>query len=400
MSRVRERPWSGELKQAGLALALLWLIGASLRVTLLAVPPLLPTIHQALALTETGVGLLTGLPMGLLAATTVIGSLLVARLGAREALLLGLVLEALGGALRGLGASALVLYSMTVLMGLGIAICQPALPLLVMQWTPRRTDLATALYSNGMLVGEIVAAALTAPLLLGLADGSWALGLLVWSIPVGLTALAVWLLTPASPPRPGAVQRRWWPDWRSGRTWRLGLALGCGSITYFGSNTFIPEYLHAQGQEGLIAPALTSLNVLQLPASFLIAALPSRLVARRGPFVVAGGAAVLGLLGLLLTGAQWTVLWSGLVGFGAGAVFILSLALPPRLSAPHEVHLLSAAMLTIAYVCGLLGPLIGGALWDLTGLPAAAFAVIVAANLLLIRLAASLALDAPPAELG
>src|SRR5579872_7177010 len=63
---------------------LLWLAGSSLRFTLLAIPPLLPTIHRDLHLDEKTVGVLTALPVLLLATGAVFGSLLVARLGARR----------------------------------------------------------------------------------------------------------------------------------------------------------------------------------------------------------------------------------------------------------------------------------------------------------------------------
>ena len=45
------------------ALGLLWFAGINLRVTLLAVPPLIPLIHQDLSLSEKAVGALGGLPV-------------------------------------------------------------------------------------------------------------------------------------------------------------------------------------------------------------------------------------------------------------------------------------------------------------------------------------------------
>src|SRR5262249_40415198 len=59
-------------------LALLWLGGFDLRVTLLAVPPLIPAIHRDLGLDEKGVSILTGLPVLLLAIAAIPGSLLIA----------------------------------------------------------------------------------------------------------------------------------------------------------------------------------------------------------------------------------------------------------------------------------------------------------------------------------
>jgi hypothetical protein len=62
-----------------LALALLWLSGASLRFTVLAVPPVVPLLHADLHLSETGIGWLSSLPPMLFAIAAVPGAMLIAR---------------------------------------------------------------------------------------------------------------------------------------------------------------------------------------------------------------------------------------------------------------------------------------------------------------------------------
>src|SRR4051812_44024483 len=94
-------------------LALLWLAGADLRLTMLAVPPVLPLIHRDLALGEAAVAALTGVPVLLLGLAAVPGSLLIARIGPRRTLIAGLVVIAASSALRGLGPSTAVLFGMT-----------------------------------------------------------------------------------------------------------------------------------------------------------------------------------------------------------------------------------------------------------------------------------------------
>nr|MDQ6919047.1 MFS transporter [Candidatus Dormibacteraeota bacterium] len=165
-------------------LGLLWLVGNCVRLTLLAVPPLLPQIHRSLPLNEFLVGALASVPILLLATATLLGSLLIARFGARRAVLLGLSLIAAGGALRGFGPSLTTLFAMTIVMGVGIAIVQPSMPSLVALWLPRRVGVATAAFSNGLLIGEILPAALTVPWILALAGGSWESALAFWSVPV------------------------------------------------------------------------------------------------------------------------------------------------------------------------------------------------------------------------
>src|SRR5437764_10591359 len=137
------------------ALALLWLSGAGARITLMAVPPVLPLLAADLNMSGTEIGLLNGLPIVLFAIAALPGSRIIARLGARTTLMLGLLSAALAGALRAESRSTAFLYAMTALMGAGIAIAQPALPTLVRAWLPARIALGTASCSNGMVLGPV-----------------------------------------------------------------------------------------------------------------------------------------------------------------------------------------------------------------------------------------------------
>ncbi|MGD0151373.1 MAG: MFS transporter, partial [Xanthobacteraceae bacterium] len=153
-------------------LLLLWLSGACLRLTVLATPPVIPLLHADLHLSETQIGWLSSLPPMLFAIAAVPGSMLIARFGLIPALLVGLLLNALGGAARGAMADVTSLFAATVVMAAGVAIMQPILPPLVRAWFPARIGFATAVYTTGLLVGEILPAGLTIPVVLPLVDGS------------------------------------------------------------------------------------------------------------------------------------------------------------------------------------------------------------------------------------
>jgi CP family cyanate transporter-like MFS transporter len=365
-------------------IVLLWLAGNALRFTILAVPPVVPAIHRDLQLNEKLVGVVTGLPVLLLGVGALFGSLLVARIGARRALVTGLVVVAIAGALRGAGPTAAVLFLMTFVMGIGIAVSQPTLPSLVRAWFPGNPGMATAVFSNGFLVGEVLAAALTVPLILPLVGGHWEPGLAAWSIPVAATAIAIAMLTSHEPRDPAAAPVRWWPEWGS-LTWRLGLILGCAATAYFGSNAFIPDYLKATHHAQDINAALTSLNLVQLPASIVAATIPRRVIARRWPIVGAGILTAVSAAGFAM-GGGWVVIWAGLMGFSTATVFVLALALPPLLTGADDVHRLTAAMFTITYSCPFVASLVGGATWDATGIPVSTFAPVAAAGVAMIAL--------------
>ncbi len=370
------------------SLALLWLSGAALRLTILAVPPVIPLIHDQLNMSATQIGILTGLPSMLLAIAAVPGSLLIARLGVRSALVIGLIATALGGALRGAVPDMLWLYAMTIAMAAGVAIMQVTMPTAVRSWLPGRIGFATAVYTNGLLVGEILPVALMLLLVMPLVGGSWQWGFVVWSVPVAIIAIVVMMLAPRSAVTQGAAARRkWWPDWRNMLIWRLGLMLGTINAIYFATNAFLPDYLRSTGQSEWTSAALTGLNVGQLPASFILLAVAGRLERTVWPYVVSGVICLLATAGLVFSTGVMMVISTTMIGFAAAAILILVLALPPLLSPPDDVHRVTAAMFTISYSCAVIVPIISGMLVDITTIAGMAFLPIAICGILLVILA-------------
>ncbi len=374
------------------ALLLLWLAGNALRLTILAVPPVIPLIHLDLQLSKTQVGILSGIPMVLFAGAAIAGSLLVARFGAVKALVAGLVLCALGGALRGAGPNLWMLYAMTVVTAFGVAVMQPSLPPLVRTWVPQRIGFATAVYTNGLIIGEILPAALTIPLVLPMLHQSWQWTFVFWSVPVVIIAVIILSVAPRTPPTaPTAASRKWMPDFRSPQIWRIGLLLGSVNASYFALNGFLPDYLTHTGRPDLINAALTALNTGQLPASFLLLASADRMVRTVWSYLACGVICLLSVLAMLLGGA-WVVIGAAVWGCFGAAVLILVLALPPLISPPDDVHRVSAGMFTISYSCAVIVPIISGAFWDLSGWTLAPMIPIVACMLALIGLAPTIVL--------
>jgi len=358
------------------ALLLLWLFGICLRITILAIPPVVPLIHESFTISQSAVAALTSLPVLLFSFAALPGSMLVARFGAAHVLTAGILLTAIASGLRGAANDVVLLFGATFVMGVGIAIMQPALPAVVRDWVPRRVALGTATYSNALLVGEAISASLTIPVVLPAVDGSWRWSLVVWAVPVLVIGiLAAWVTAQRNEPHgPGAGARRWWPDWHDPLTWKLGLISGFASSLYFATNAFLPDYLAARGRPDLLNAALSALNWVQIPASILLLIYAERLTRRRWPFVALATTALGALSTLLFMPDAWIVPACGVLGFCNAFMLILTLALPPLIAKPEDVSRLSAAILAIGYLCAFLVPIVGGWSWDATGIPRAAFA--------------------------
>jgi MFS transporter, CP family, cyanate transporter len=356
-------------------LALLWLGGVAARMPILAIPPVIPLIRDDLHLSETAVGFLNGLPLGMFALAAVPGSLLVARLGVRRTMLCGLALTAGASAARSASIDALTLFAVSALTGFAVAVMQPALPALVRSWVPARVPLGTAVYTNGMVSGATAGPAFTIPFVLPWVGASWRLDLVAWSALIGLIAALFAVFAPkvAEAPMSGVgASSRWWPNWKDPLIWWLGIGFGSTNTVYFGANAFLPDYLVALGRSDLMGATLGWLNGAQLITSLSLLWLAGRVQRRLWPHLLFGSLSLAAVV-TIMVGADWIVPAAGVLGVAAAVPFVLILALPPVLSAPGDVHRTAAGMFTISYAIAVIVPVICGAVWDLSGAAWAAF---------------------------
>lgn len=386
---------------------LLALVGINLRSVILGVPPVLPLIQHDLHLTYTATGFLTALPILVLGVASWLSGLLAERIGERACVSIGLALLAGGALLRAVWPMALTLFFFTFLLSVGIALSQTAVPVLARRWFPTQIGLVTALFSDGLIVGESIAAGLTVPVMLQyFGMDAWRATFVFWSVPI-IVALVLWLWI--APPiqvktlrhNREATEARSQPerDRQQGveekkparvNGWHLGIMLGANSLIYFGMNSWVASYNQAMHHSGLTSLALAVLNSAQLPASLGVTFFAQRLAGRRWPFIVSGAICALAIGGWVFTPASLEVLWVALLGGSSALVFTLGIALPPLLARPGEVARLTGMTISLTYCVAFVGPLIGGQLWDLLHVPAVAFLPVAVASITLIILGALL----------
>ncbi|HYA05822.1 MAG TPA: MFS transporter [Xanthobacteraceae bacterium] len=352
-------------------MCLLWLAGVAMRVTILAMPPVIPLVHEELHMSETQVGLLVGLPLAMFAVAAVPGSLLIARTGVQLAVVAGMVIAAVAGGARGGAVDVSTLYAASIATGFGVAIMQPALPTLVRDWLPSRAALGTIAYTSGMLMGAMFATVLTIPFVLPMAGGSWRLDLVFWAVPALLIAPVFLLSSPRAGTRRAAdasIGGRWWPDWQDPLVWLLGLTFGGNNSAYFSTNAFLGDYLASMGKPELLGAALGWLNGAQIVTPVMLLVVAERMQRRSWPFAIFGPVLLAAFLGLMFIPSTVAIIvCSALVGLTTAITLIAALALPPLLSAPADLPRTAAGMFTISYATAIIVPTISGALWDATG---------------------------------
>lgn len=353
---------------------LLWICGAGLRLSVLAVPPVISLIQSDLKLSGTEIGILTGIPVILFAIAAAPGSLLIEHVGVRWTLAGGLAITALGSGLRALAPEATSLYAATVLMSGGIAIMQPAMGAAVRQWMPERAAFGTALYTNGLIVGEVVPVALMLPVLLPYFNQSWRLGLLTWSAPLLVIAIMVFVFGQRTENHAVSKSGRLWPDLASKLNWKIGMILASVASTYFCTNAFLPAYLTSMGRSADVSAALTALNVGQFPISLLMVALADWFQGKRWPFIFFGIMMLASIFGVVFSTGWWTIVAAGVTGMACSALLTLGMALPPLLARnPDDVARILAAALAISYTYAMLVSLVSGMAWDIGGMAVFAF---------------------------
>ena len=371
---------------------LLWLAGVYLRIPVLVAPPLAPFISDELALTQALTGALTTLPILMLAIGSMPGSLAIARIGPRNTLALAMVIMVIGSAGRGLVPDTLTLMLASAVMGLGVAMMQPALPALLPRWLePHHLALGSAIYMNGMLMGEFIGAGITLPVLMPLLDNSWRATLVAWSLPALLVAAALFL-----PKRDRAKPVRkvaWLPDWHNPLTLRIGLLLGLSGSLFFGLNAYMGNLLQHQGQFDKLPDALFWYNLAQVFASLIMLKMARYWVGRRGVIATLASISLLGAIGAVMLTGWWSIVSATLMSLVAGMLLILLVAIPPLVVSAAETGRLSAGTFLVGYTVAFCVPMLGGVVADWTGDARHALMLMITYGLLVLPLAFTLNLE-------
>ena len=358
--------------RAGTALLAVAVVAVALnqRPAVVAVAPVLGNLRAETGMSAALAGLLTTVPVLCFGAFAPGAPRLARRIGLETAVALSLLLLAAGIALRLLSPVAL-LFAGSLLAGAAIAFANVLLPAYVKREFAR-PGAVMGLYSASLNVGAAAGAALTVPLAGALGVG-WRTALGLW-LALALAALALWLPVAGT----GRAHRTSDPLPDDGGSWpllRQPLArqvtgyLGLQSVQFYTVAAWLPTLLADAGvpvrQGGLL---LGLANLVGAAGALLAPAQAGRMRTQRPLILGVAAAYVIGLGGLLLAPAHGTLVWVAAFGLAQGSGFALALTLIVlRSPTPLVAARLGGVAQCLGYLLAALGPLVIGALHDLTG---------------------------------
>jgi CP family cyanate transporter-like MFS transporter len=360
MARSRVGTW--------LLVAAIVAVALNQRPAVVAVAPLLGDLRDDTGLSSAMAGLLTTVPVLCFGAFAPVAPRLAQRVGLETAVAASLVLLAGGIALRLLSPTAL-LYAGSLLAGAAIALANVLLPAYVKREFARPGAVMGA-YSAALNIGAAAGAALTLPLAVAL-EVDWRTALGLWLF-LALGALVLWLPVAGTgrahrdsgPPPPGGS----WALLRLPLARRVCAFIAMQSVQFYAVAAWLPTLLADAGiprSEGGLLLGLS--NVVGAAGALLAPAQAGRMRGQRPLVAFVVAAYAVGLTGLLVSPATGTAVWVCAWGVAQGSGFALALTLIVlRSPTPLVAARLGGVAQCVGYLVAASGPLLLGALHDLT----------------------------------
>jgi MFS transporter, CP family, cyanate transporter len=346
------------------------LLAANLRPAAAGIGPLIGRIQTDTGLSGFGAGVLTTLPVLCFGALAPLAPAIARRIGDQAAAAAALAVLLVGLLVRlipGLG----FLFAGTVIAGTAIAVGNVLLPVLVRRSFPERVGLLTGLYTTALVGFAALAAGVSVPF----ADafgGGWRPGLAIWALPAAL-ALIVWApqltrrrrgVAPATHAVAGVRLLL-----RDRVAWSVAVFFGLQSAGFYATLAWLPSIFHSHGVSTARAGFLLSLSLIAgLVPALTVPSLATRVRDQRRLVLTFIACIAAGWLGVLLSPTSVPYLWVVLLGAGQNAMFPLALTLIVlRSGSLTSTAGLSTLVQSVGYMLAALGPLVIGAVHDLSG---------------------------------
>ena len=358
-----------------------WLIYFGFGLLSLAMAPLVDPISRDLGLSYTTMGAILGAwPLVYIVAAAPCGAF-VDRVGLKWSLFLAALILTASGGLRVVAVDAVSMFVAVGLFGIGGPLVSIGAPKAIAQWFEgTERGFALGVYITGPFLGHILALALTNSVLMPLLDGNWRQVLLIYSGLI-LAAGIVWFLLGSHPINRVVEQAGLRRETVAGQlavfatllrlpSIQVILAMSIGAFfLHHAIANWLPEMLRTGGmapdEAGLWSALPTAVGIVGALTIPRLATPPRRF----GILITLSLCIGVGAVLLLAAGVPALVVALALQGIGRGtliAVLILVL-METRGVDSRNTGAAVGLFFSAAEIGGVLGPLVIGAMWDLTG---------------------------------
>lgn len=343
------------------------LIAMNLRAPITSVGPLISIIREDLNISNTLAGLITTLPLIAFASLSPLAPKMARKYGMANVLFGALVLLVIGIGLR----SAWNIGSMlvgTLILGLAISICNVLMPSLIKEKYPLRIGVMIGIYSVAMNLSGAIASGISVPLA-NQSGLSWRGALGLWGI-LALIAVLFWIPQigrPSLKVKTAKTSEQRTSLWKSPLAWYVTLFMGLQSMLFYVIVSWLPDILKTQGISSDDAGwTLSIMQLALLPVTFIVPILAGRMKNQITLTVITALSFSVGIGGLL-SGNDLVLLWAICIGIGSGCAFSIAMTLfGLRTTNAHDAAELSGMAQSVGYLLAAIGPILFGALHDLT----------------------------------
>lgn len=356
-------------RSVGLVIIII-LIACNMRSPFTGVGALTALIRADLGISNTVTGMLTTIPMLVFAVISAAAPVLSRRIGLGRCIQLSLLLVFAGEMIRSFTGT-VGLFIGTGVLCVGIGLENVLLISVVKQWFPENPAPATSAYSTTMAVMAAISIAISVYMAKNLGLG-WRGSLAVWAV-FAVIASLLWLPMAGKPemrPKKEEVQsREMGALLRSPRTWILTVFFGTQSLLFYCMNAWGPTILQSRGFTlEQSSAAATFLQVVSLPITLAAPLLAKRFTARRMLIILGTCYVIGGVLFYFAVSPVMVYISFLLFAQGMGSTFSFCLLFFAQMGRnPQETASISGIAQSGGYVVSAIGPVLMGALADISG---------------------------------
>ena len=348
-------------------------VAFNLRPAITSVGPLIGIIRDDIGFSNWSIAFLTSLPLIAFAIMSPMAPKLANKLSNEMTLVLGLFVLIIGICLRSVSVVFLIFFG-TLLVGLGIAICNVLLPGVIKEKFPTKIAIMTSVYTTSMAIFATTSSGISVPLSEGLGLG-WQLALLVWVTPA-MIGLIIWLIVYMKNKHTRKQKQvRFFEGktgsgiWKSSLAWKVALFMGFQSLIFYVTISWLPELLMDGGMKKATAGYMLSyFQFLGIPVSFIIPIVAVRMKTQWALVIGINMLYIFGITTLLLKPSFVMIAIAiTFIGVASSANFALSLSfLTIRAKNARDAAELSGMAQSMGYLLAAIGPIFIGFLYDVT----------------------------------